>query len=31
MTVEELRALLEARDLLLKDGEVKPPEGELLR
>ena len=31
MTVEELRALLEARDLLLQDGEVKPPEGELLR
>lgn len=31
MSVEELHRLLEARDLLLQDGEVKPPEGELLR
>ena len=31
MSVEALRSLLEARDLLLHDGEARPPEGELLR
>ncbi len=31
MTAHELRDLLEARDLLLKDGAARPPEGELLR